>query len=310
VDFFFMLSGFVLTRSYEAKLRTSLTLWRFVQIRVIRLYPLFALGVLFGTVAIAGQIHFHNPHALKPAHALIAFAMNILMLPSVVSPDLFPLNGPGWSLFLELVLNILMAAILFRLPSRALMLVCALGGAGLCYWAFRLGAVQFGADWGTLIAALFRVSFSFPAGILLARSHGRKTRSISSFSLLVVAALVVALAAGLPGLDWLYDSLVILLAMPVILWLGTVTELPRGLHRMAAVLGDVSYPLYAVHLPLLKMFAYIFVSRMHLPAGAMTVIFGIGIFGFAWLLALYYDAPLRKWLSGRLHVKPTALPQE
>ena len=56
VDFFFVLSGFVLARAYETKLRTSLSWRRFLEMRVIRLYPLFALGIIFGAVTIIGQI--------------------------------------------------------------------------------------------------------------------------------------------------------------------------------------------------------------------------------------------------------------
>jgi len=39
VDFFFMLSGFVLAHAYEERLRSGMKAWRFMRTRIIRLYP-------------------------------------------------------------------------------------------------------------------------------------------------------------------------------------------------------------------------------------------------------------------------------
>jgi peptidoglycan/LPS O-acetylase OafA/YrhL len=50
--------------------------------------------------------------------------------------------------------------------------------------------------------------------------------------------------------------------------------------------------------------------RLHWPAGAMLAGFGVVAFAVAWFLAVFFDAPVRKWLSARLRVRLTAPLQE
>src|SRR5262245_45457012 len=50
VDFFFVLSGFVLAHAYGERLQSQLSPWRFMCIRMIRLYPLYLLGLMLGLV--------------------------------------------------------------------------------------------------------------------------------------------------------------------------------------------------------------------------------------------------------------------
>jgi peptidoglycan/LPS O-acetylase OafA/YrhL len=129
VDFFFVLSGFVLARAYEMTLKSELSFWRFIAMRLIRLYPLLALGVLFGAITVVGQIAEHSPTALNSAAASAAFVFNALMLPAVTSPGLFPFDGPAWSLFFELVINAIFAAILYRTNSSLIAIFCVASGA-------------------------------------------------------------------------------------------------------------------------------------------------------------------------------------
>jgi peptidoglycan/LPS O-acetylase OafA/YrhL len=310
VDFFFMLSGFVLTRSYEAKLRTSLSARRFMEMRIVRLYPLFALGVLVGAARVAGQFLFHSPHAQNPWDAALAFITNILMLPAPGPAELYPLNGPGWSLFLELIFNFFLAIALARMRSLFILLLCAVAGLVLFCFILVTGHSDFGPVWQNFILGIFRAGFSFSVGILLARVHVAEDRRRSLLSVLAIFALGVVLIARPTGREWLYDAVCIFLVLPLILWLGTVTELPPPLAKMGAILGDVSYPLYAIQIPLLKMFGSIFIMRLYWPVGAALTVFGVLAFGVAWFLAVFFDAPVRKWLSARLRVRLTAPLQE
>jgi peptidoglycan/LPS O-acetylase OafA/YrhL len=86
VDFFFMLSGFVVARAYEQRLADGLSFAGFLKIRFDRLYPTIAAGVLIGAVAFMATG--------KPA--LILTLMSLLMIPSLSHRDgLFPVNGPS-----------------------------------------------------------------------------------------------------------------------------------------------------------------------------------------------------------------------
>jgi peptidoglycan/LPS O-acetylase OafA/YrhL len=71
-----------------------MTVWQFMRLRAIRLYPLFALGAALGLAgfwASGGQQHF-----------LWRDLFNVFILPSpVLGGELFPLDSPAWSLFLN-----------------------------------------------------------------------------------------------------------------------------------------------------------------------------------------------------------------
>src|SRR4051794_31799608 len=53
VNLFFFLSGFVLTKAYSRRIQGSLTLIQFLKLRLIRLYPLYLVGLLLGLVAVS-----------------------------------------------------------------------------------------------------------------------------------------------------------------------------------------------------------------------------------------------------------------
>jgi peptidoglycan/LPS O-acetylase OafA/YrhL len=120
VDFFFVLSGFVLEHAYGKRLRGEMSPAAFMKVRLIRLYPLYALALALSTVPTLTQYLHGNPPAPGVA---IDYAAAILFLPTPASPSLFPLVGPSWSLFFELVANGAFAIFWRRLGNRVLMAV-------------------------------------------------------------------------------------------------------------------------------------------------------------------------------------------
>jgi peptidoglycan/LPS O-acetylase OafA/YrhL len=309
VDFFFMLSGFVLTRAYEGRLRTSLCASRFVEMRLIRLYPLFALGVLLGTARIVSKVVDAAPHPMNAAGAVLAFTMNALMLPAPTSPTLlFPFNVPAWSLFLEIMINIGFAIFLYRTASRLLAVFCLAAGVLLALAISHQGNNDLGVLWSTAGFGLLRVCFGFSLGILLARLPG-SGRKLSATALLPVAAFALVLAFPWPpGFGVICDLLAVFAVLPAILWLGARIELPRRLQPAGAVLGDISYPLYAIHFPLLQIFFHVCIRTLHLPAAPAATLFVAGTAWLSWYLAHRFDAPIRRWLSGRVRLGPAAMP--
>lgn len=310
VDFFFMLSGFVLARAYVSKLKSSMSVGRFMEVRLIRLYPMFVVGGLLGLMQIAGQIATHSPRAPGGMDALIGIATNALILPDFRSAYmLFPVNVPGWTLFFELVANAIFAMALFRMRSSLLSFICVATGA-LSFWGLiHNGNGDVGWSWPTIGFGVLRVGYAFPLGILLARAFGRTTKHYTSFALLPVGGLAVLLAIDLPDrFDWIYDTAALFIVLPAILWFGARFALPKPLEKFAAILGDVSYPMFAIHFPLLRIAFYVLARRLQLPGVFTAMIFVASCFWLSWLLFHYFDVPVRRWLSARSKLRPAAMP--
>lgn len=236
--------------------------------------------------------------------------MNVLMLPALSSPtNIFPLNGPAWSLFFEMVINIVFAVFLYRLRSSLLALCCGIVGALYLFGILRVGHADVGMYWSNIGLGLLRVGFSFPLGVLLARFYGETAKVQSPLSLAPIAVLAAILAVVLPSrFDRVYDIVAIFVGMPVLLWFGAVYELPKRLQKLGAFLGDVSYPLYAIHFPLLQTLSYVFVRKFHLPGPVFALIFVPSVIWFAWFVSHHFDIPVRLWLSGKSKLRAAAIP--
>src|SRR5215469_11400435 len=110
VDFFFCLSGFVLPLAYEERFRASLTPLQFLRIRLIRLMPLIMLGTLVSAIYVLFRARV-NGIEVSHGELLLATLLGLANLPylaastAIGGPQVFPLNGPQFSLFLEIVVN-------------------------------------------------------------------------------------------------------------------------------------------------------------------------------------------------------------
>src|ERR1700730_18632705 len=103
VDFFFVLSGFVVAHAYEAALRDKLTWRAFAVKRLIRLYPLALLGALAGTAVLLLKWRIFREKADPLSTILASSVLNAFLLPNLFGgvaskSELFPGNGPLWSL--------------------------------------------------------------------------------------------------------------------------------------------------------------------------------------------------------------------
>jgi len=111
VDLFFVLSGVVITMSYENRIFMGMSFPHFIGNRLARLYPLFVLTMLVGlfhayTLVLVGK---SEPGLWLRVSDVISLVPNILMQPSLNaegSQALFPFNGPSWSVFAELWINL------------------------------------------------------------------------------------------------------------------------------------------------------------------------------------------------------------
>jgi peptidoglycan/LPS O-acetylase OafA/YrhL len=101
VDFFFMLSGFVISRSYGKRLLGDLKFWDFVRLRFARLYPMIFFGVVLG---IFSRLLERTSHGWFGIIVAAIFALAMMPLPRFDvdrAVSAYPLNGPLWSITYE-----------------------------------------------------------------------------------------------------------------------------------------------------------------------------------------------------------------
>jgi peptidoglycan/LPS O-acetylase OafA/YrhL len=243
VDFFLMLSGFLMARTQEARFAGGRAAWRFIAKRIRRLWPMMALGSLIGA-----PVLYLRADSL--GHFLRLAIPNFLLLPSSFNNLVYPLNIPAWTIFYELLANALHVLLFWRFGRAALALSLVAGLAVMIAVALHYGSFDVGARPQHFLAGLPRTLFAYLIGIGL----GRWWRDEPTFPVPATAALL-AMPAGfaaswyLGWSGWLFDLLFVTLACPLIIAGGLRL---KGAPRLAFWSGMLSFPLFAVHMPILQ----------------------------------------------------------
>jgi len=299
VDFFFLLSGLVIAKTYGERLTSGLSFARFAAVRAIRIYPLYVVGFALGFVRCLGEMVLDRPDKLSAAQLAVSTVFEPFLLPSPTSTGLFLLNGPAWSLFFELAINIVYALLLVRCSTRVLVAVAAACGALLVYVAMSHGSLNVGQSWATFHGGTARVGFSFVMGVIFARLRWPSGRD-TGLALIPMALLVLVLVVH-PAVEnrAAYDLVAVLVAAPLLVGLGAVFGPMPSLQRISRLLGELSYPIYAVHYPFLWIFGYAS-KKAGLPSVVWIPLFFAAVICTAWLLNKYWDVPIRRRLTALL----------
>jgi peptidoglycan/LPS O-acetylase OafA/YrhL len=258
VDFFFMLSGFVMSRAYEDRFRAGLSLTSFLKARLRRLYPVMSLGIVSGAlVASAG-----SASATGVAALLVAELCFIPQLGGGMR-GVYRSDGVQWSLLFELVANVAHQTVLRRLGTRALILLAGLAGIVLIATARHFGTVALGDRGMNFFGGLPRIFFPYITGIVLDRlgRAGRLTGPAPSGLACVALLLLTLLTAGLvPSRwdGWWIEAGTVMLVFPVLIAWGAQGVLEPRHRAAAAAAGALSYPLYAMHLPAINLALLVF----------------------------------------------------
>jgi peptidoglycan/LPS O-acetylase OafA/YrhL len=305
VDFFFILSGFVINHAYAQRMKQGMSALDLIRVRAIRLYPLLIVGALIGTavalVRHAGESGYTAPHVLTSGF----FAM--LGLPSFAIPGIdlaFPVNSPAWSLFFELCVSLLYALIA-RFLTRSWLIGIVLAGAALFVTAaLQAGTVEMGWERDGLLGGTARVLFGFFAGLLL---HDLRPR----FSLPPWAGYAFLAALGVilfqPHAFWVRGNLLIAIAgFPIMVWLGSAARESGVISRAGGFLGALSYPLYILHWPVIDLTRGLLGQAdpdgRYLALWApLQIALAVSV---AWLAMKLFDEPVRGWLTRATRRKP------
>ena len=308
VDFFFVLSGFVLAHAYGKRLESGWSPWAFMQARLIRLYPMYLAGMAIGLgLAVLGLMRGWVGPGWSDVLTVTAFSVLFLPTPATMvnfgGGALYPFNGPAWSLFFELVANLVYGFIARFLNWRVLGVILVLGAAAVTFTVWRLGGVGGpGWLWAHVDAGLARVMFDFFAGVAIYRLRERVKLPALPWWLAMIAFVAVIAVQVPAGWRPVYDIAACLVIMPVLVALAVGTQVSGAVAKACALLGLLSYGVYVLHVP---MFSALQVAAglAHLPlpegpalAAVVAALAGAG----AWAGHYVYDQPLRKWLSGRV----------
>lgn len=324
VDFFFVLSGFVIGHAYDSRWQRGMTAGRFIVRRIIRLQPMVIIGVLLGVVSFIIQgCERWDGTGVSTSAVIVSFLLGLFMLPALPGTmpevrgngEMFPLNGPSWSLFFEYIGSIGYALWLHRLSRRGLRLFTVLSGVALAVWTLSdmSGSYHTGFGWSMadygFVGGLLRLSFSFSAGLLMAR--GFKPMRIGACGFALCSALIVVMLAmpyisadgGKSIANGCYDLFCTLLVFPAVVYIGASTPNGSGVSdRVCRFLGSISYPVYIIHYPMMYLFyAYVWNEGLtFVQTWPVAVAICLGAIILARLFLKYYDEPLRAYLSKKL----------
>ena len=346
VDFFFILSGFVVGYAYDDRWKSTnnpngMTLADFFKRRLIRLHPMLLFGMFFGLLMFyfgAGS----NLPTIMQSHwptILVSFVFAILLIPV---PKMFDVrgwgevnsfNGNSWTLGYEYLANILYALFIRHLSKTMLTFLVIFFamltiGMGLGFDFFGImntrpdyqpiGTFIGGWDMNPdqLLLGWTRLLYPFFAGLLLSRIMANSKSSQDSDSLLnrhgfLIASVCLSVILLIPYIgsqdqplyNGVYEIICILIAFPVIVYMGAKGTVSGKSHSFCKWLGDISYPLYITHSPII--FTLCIGWKANNPEATpdqivfvccCSIILSLMV---AWASLKLWDEPVRKWLRNQ-----------
>ncbi|MFB9080858.1 acyltransferase family protein [Flavobacterium procerum] len=322
VDFFFLLSGFVVAYAYDDRWG-NMTQWEFYKRRLIRLQPMVIMGMIIGALFYyfqASDILFPRIAGMEVWKVILTMIIGFTLLPIPPSMEIrgwgemHPLDGPAWSLFFEYIANILYA-LFFRRFSNKVLAVFVVIFAGLLInytifgpkgdviggWSLNLEQMNIGFT---------RLLYPFFAGVLLCRLgkliHVKNAFWICSILITIVLALPRFGDENSLWINGLYESFCIILVFPLIVAIGAGGQIKSEFSKkICKLLGDISYPIYITHYPLIYWYtAWVVDNKISLKQGYPL---GIALLFTSILLAYLclklYDEPVRNWLQNKFQKK-------
>jgi peptidoglycan/LPS O-acetylase OafA/YrhL len=301
VDLFFLLSGFVIAYAYEPRLRAGMGTLEFMQHRIVRLYPLYLLGAVFGLVLLT---IFMIREGKDLGVLGLQFLPALLGLPSPEIDgvtSIYPLNPPSWTLFFELCAN-LVYVLCFRWlrDTRALLALTAAFAVSLVVAVHAYGQIHIGMDWRHFFGGFARAGFGFFAGVLAFRLVGspmQAKRPASNWAFVLMVAIPMICLFPVPSDLRIYAELFVVIGLGIpILLISQVIEPPSRYTALFLAGGRISYALYILHVPI----AWLFLNqewRFDLY-GLAPPVPGLLLLALmivvAWVTEKYYDRPVRR----------------
>lgn len=311
VDFFFVLSGFVIWMTYADRIREGgfAAVPDFLKRRIARVWPLhlFMLGIAVAfalAIAMLGHADWSQyPPAELPLH--------ILLLQNWGFTGKLTWNVPAWSISCELaaylVFPLLALAFDWRKLPTVVLLIAALACAGFVYAVFAVaGDTVLGQS--ILAIGVFRCLGEFALGTIVCALWLRwrdkpwlPTLAAMAFGTALLAAYIADLIPQIAALPLVFAALVLILAL---------TSGMRGNpFELAPIhyLGEISYATYLGHWMLWMGFKLAFI-RGHDMGWALFAMFVAMTLAASVLLYHFVERPAQRWIN-RLQLPAGTKPQ-
>ncbi len=293
VDLFFVISGFIMVYSSAGLFGKEDASAVFLRRRLIRIVPLywactFAFFLLTWVTA------------TRPSVAGLLTSLSFLPVDAAGagSPPV-PLLPPGWTLNYEMMFYALFSCFVWLPRARAATLVMATLAALVAVGQFCRPASHALAFWTAPII------LEFAAGVAIAWARPRLSGRMALLLVAVAAAWELLLplppiAFGRPEIGF---HRLLLWGVPAALLVTATYNAPltRYTARIADFLGEISYALYVVHVPVILVLTPLWFGAAHLRSDGGFVATGLLLsLAVAWVAYRFYDAPVRRILSSRV----------
>ncbi len=300
VDFFFLLSGFVVSYAYDRKLDQGMSWREFAKVRLIRLYPMLFAGTVLGGSLMVLKAVLNHGYAIAEAPWLALPGLLLIPAGLAVGTQAYPANNPVWSLFFELVANGVYASPLRRAPWIGIPVFSVTAGILIASAASSGSFEPIGFEnWLTFTEGFARVAAPFLLGIFIYRS--RVFERLPRLPFWAVAGLLCAALAIHVKSAWVYDCFAALIVFPIIVALGANVKTSRLGEKVCDLLGALSYPLYLLHRPIFRLVELAATASHRNVAPLLVWMAAVLVsIGGAWIALKVFDQPIRTWLTSKL----------
>lgn len=315
VDFFFVLSGFILCHVYLARQAEGrLDYWNFVSRRIARIYPMHVLMLVamiaFGVIAHRLHLTFAGPwipdefFALGSGEVPREVMAQLLMIHAWGGSDGLHFNAPSWSISAELFAYLMFPLFTYGLHRAGKRPVVVLFGVILLILLYSLGMDKvahrdvFEMTWNI---GVLRIIPDFLYGVALYRlgTSWSAGRTGSALLLLAgVAAVLAGVALELPKSCVVLGLGVVILACADAERCGLLGPMKTA---FAVLLGEVSYSVYMLHFPFgIALFGLVLKDHLDVGlAGEIGLLAGgmAGVTFLSWAVHRWFEIPSRNWLN-------------